>query len=266
VTPIPGLDEELLRGIVRGGPTPLFATVSGAHLYGFPSPDSDVDLRGAFVAPLKQVVGICKWAETLTVSRLQGGIELDWVAHDVAKFALLMTRRNGYVLEQLYSPLVVYGGSWHDELKSLGAGGVVRQLFFHYRGFLQTQRKALTTGKATVKALLYAYRVVLTGVHVLRSGRILADLPTLATETQVAGVSPDAIAELIERKVQGSEKGALSKAEHQTLPATLDTLEAALAEAYEGTDLPVAFEGLDALNDFVVRARLELGVDGDDSL
>jgi integrase len=26
----------------------LFATVSGAHLYGFPSPDSDYDLRGDF--------------------------------------------------------------------------------------------------------------------------------------------------------------------------------------------------------------------------
>ncbi|MCX7425345.1 MAG: nucleotidyltransferase domain-containing protein [Planctomycetia bacterium] len=26
---------------------PLFVTVSGAHLYGFPSPDSDVDLRGS---------------------------------------------------------------------------------------------------------------------------------------------------------------------------------------------------------------------------
>ncbi|MGH3861389.1 DNA polymerase beta superfamily protein [Actinokineospora sp.] len=25
---------------------PVFATVSGAHLYGFPSADSDIDLRG----------------------------------------------------------------------------------------------------------------------------------------------------------------------------------------------------------------------------
>ena len=32
-------------------PHPLaFATVSGAHLYGFPSADSDVDLRGASYA------------------------------------------------------------------------------------------------------------------------------------------------------------------------------------------------------------------------
>jgi uncharacterized protein len=29
----------------------LFATISGAHLYGFPSPDSDYDLRGVHILP-----------------------------------------------------------------------------------------------------------------------------------------------------------------------------------------------------------------------
>lgn len=34
--------------IVAAQPCPLvFATISGAHLYGFPSPDSDFDSRGA---------------------------------------------------------------------------------------------------------------------------------------------------------------------------------------------------------------------------
>src|SRR5262245_23674516 len=36
-----------LHRIVAAQPYPLlFATISGAHLYGFPSPDSDFDLRG----------------------------------------------------------------------------------------------------------------------------------------------------------------------------------------------------------------------------
>jgi len=34
----------------------LFATISGAHLYGFPSPDSDVDLRGTHLLLLRSVV------------------------------------------------------------------------------------------------------------------------------------------------------------------------------------------------------------------
>ena len=38
----------------------LFVTVSGAHLYGFPSPDSDIDLRGSHRLPLNQIVGLYK--------------------------------------------------------------------------------------------------------------------------------------------------------------------------------------------------------------
>ncbi len=90
------LNFDHLRTIATSGPTPLFAAVSGAHLYGFPSPDSDVDLRGAFVLPVREVLRLREPVETLTVTRTVGGVEVDWVAHDVRKFAQLMTRRNGY--------------------------------------------------------------------------------------------------------------------------------------------------------------------------
>ena len=51
-------DPRLLKQ-VEDHPYPLlFATISGAHLYGFPSPDSDFDLRGVHVLPLKDVVGL----------------------------------------------------------------------------------------------------------------------------------------------------------------------------------------------------------------
>ena len=36
----------------------LFATISGALLYGFPSPESDSDFRGAHVLPLGKVVSL----------------------------------------------------------------------------------------------------------------------------------------------------------------------------------------------------------------
>ena len=44
------LDREHLASVARKGPEPVFATISGAHLYGFASLDSDVDLRGALVS------------------------------------------------------------------------------------------------------------------------------------------------------------------------------------------------------------------------
>ena len=38
--------KALAFGDVASEARPLFVTVSGAHLYGFSSPDSDIDLRG----------------------------------------------------------------------------------------------------------------------------------------------------------------------------------------------------------------------------
>lgn len=61
-----GLDYSELRDIMGDQPYRLlFATVSGAHLYGFPSRDSDVDLRGVHVLPAAEVVGLRTGPETL---------------------------------------------------------------------------------------------------------------------------------------------------------------------------------------------------------
>ena len=55
-----------LGSIVTEQPYPLvFATVSGAHLYGFASVDSDVDLRGVHLLPAAEVVGLRTGPETL---------------------------------------------------------------------------------------------------------------------------------------------------------------------------------------------------------
>ena len=92
-----------LKRIAASQPFPLlFATVSGAHLYGFPSPDSDFDLRGAHVLPLDRVVGLEVQDETLQDSRVTDGLEMDIVSHDARKFFRLLLKKNGYVLEQLF--------------------------------------------------------------------------------------------------------------------------------------------------------------------
>lgn len=243
-----------LQSIVNKGPTALFATVSGAHLYGFESPDSDYDLRGAFVAPLDEVLRMGEPNETISVIEMHGPLELDWVAHDVLKFARMLTRRNGYVLEQLFSPHVVLGGSWLDELRKIGTGCIVSHLFHHYKGFAGNQCKLLSDGDQTVKRLLYCYRVLLTGIHVLRTGRIEAHLPSLLQDHDL-----DRIPALIERKRNGAEKGRLEAGEAESHMASLQRLSADLEAAFSDCTLPAEVSSYEALDDFVVRVRMELG-------
>src|SRR5256714_7112237 len=48
-----------------------------------------------------------------------GPLEMDIVSHDVKKFFRLLLKKNGYVLEQLYSPLIVHTTPEHAELKAI---------------------------------------------------------------------------------------------------------------------------------------------------
>ena len=179
------LDYAELRGIMGDQPYPLlFATVSGANLYGFPSRDSDVDLRGVHVLPAEEVVGLKTGPETLDRTWYQNEAEVDLVTHDLAKFVRLMLRRNGYVLEQVLSPLVVVSTPVHEELVALAPDCLTKWHAHHYRGFAKTQWELFgKTGE--LKPLLYTFRVLLTGIHLMRTGVVqaegeskLADRPT----------------------------------------------------------------------------------------
>src|SRR5205085_1420254 len=112
--------DPLLTRQIDAHPYPLlFVTISGAHLYGFPSPDSDYDLRGVHLLPLADVVGLRPSQETVQKSGIYDGLEIDLVTHDAKKFFSLMLKKNGYVMEQLLSPLVVHSTPEHEALKAI---------------------------------------------------------------------------------------------------------------------------------------------------
>src|SRR4051795_930018 len=134
--------DERLRAVAARQPYPLlFVTVSGAHLYGFPWPDSDFDLRGVHLLPLEKVIGLDVADETVESSGVREGLEIDLVTHDAKKFFGLMLKKNGYVLEQLLSPLVVHSTPEHEELRNLAADCITKHHAHHYLGFAATQWK-----------------------------------------------------------------------------------------------------------------------------
>jgi hypothetical protein len=230
----------------------VFATVSGAHLYGFPSPDSDFDLRGCHVLPVREVVGFDAGRETVEVSAEEGGFELDLVTHDARKFFGLLLKKNGYVLEQLYSPLVVHTTPEHDELKAVARGCVTRHHAHHYLGFAETQWRLFEKeSPRRVKPLLYAYRVLLTGVHLMRTGEVEANLIRLNESARLPAVD-----DLIARKLAGPEASVLGEDDMDFHRREYERLQAELDEAHLASALPEGPTARRALNDLLVRIRL----------
>ncbi|MCG3131456.1 MAG: hypothetical protein FLDDKLPJ_02248 [Phycisphaerae bacterium] len=252
--PEPTEPSATLRRVADAHPHALvFATVSGAHLYGFPSPDSDFDLRGAHVLPLEKVLGLTARDETIDRSADVDGLEIDLVTHDVHKFFRLMLKRNGYVLEQLLSPLVVLTTPWHEELMALARGCITRNHAHHYLGFARTQW-GLFEKSRTVKALLYVYRVLLTGIHLMRTGEVEANLPALNASARLPAVD-----ELIAQKTTGREHGILESADLAFHEAEYARLTAELQQAGTDSALPDAPRGRAALDDLLIRIRRSTG-------
>ncbi len=157
--------------------------MSGAHLYGFASEDSDFDIRACHVLPLPEILGLSKGPATLDRTEVHDGVEIDLVSHDAEKFFGMILGKNGYVLEQVFSPLVLRGGEHHERLKAIATNCITKHHAHHYLGFARGQRALFEKHTPPrIKPLLYTYRVLLTGIHLLRSGVVEANLPRLDLE------------------------------------------------------------------------------------
>ena len=227
----------------------LFVTISGAHIYGFASPDSDVDLRGAHRLPLESIVGLSPANQTVDFSGMHKGLEVDLVSHDVGKYFGLLVKNNGYILEQVFSPIVVSGQEFLDELRPLAKNCITKNHFYHYRGFFGSQKKLIAKQEpVTAKAVLYAYRVLCTGIHLMRTGEVVTDLNRLASEMNLGFVG-----ELIAAKVTEKVAFGFDLKEHLS---KLDQLERKLESAFESSSLRENPDR-DPVNELLVRLRIQ---------
>ena len=145
----------------------------------------DWDLRGMHVLPLREVVGLDLRDDTIQSvtagQRSRRGLGKPRRPH---KFLGMLLKKNGYVLEQLFSPLVLHTTPAHAELREIARACLTRSHYHHYAGFARTSWELfLKESPHRVKPLLYTYRVLLTGIHLLRTGEVEANL--LAPERRV---------------------------------------------------------------------------------
>lgn len=247
------IDLSITKPYIDAHPAPLlFATVSGAHLYGFESADSDYDLRGCHVTPVRQLVGLAPPDETHEVMDKAAPIEVDLVTHDVRKYFTLLLKNNGYVLEQVYSPIVAYAAPEFEELKHIARGCATRNHHYHFLRFGSNQwNMVVKGGKPTVKGLLYTYRVLLAGIHLMRTGLIESNLRTLNQGFRLTYID-----DLIARKVGGDEKQLLAGQDLAFHEGEYQRLARVLEESRKTSPLPEHPTCRQELDDLLVRIRM----------
>jgi hypothetical protein len=228
----------------------LVIYLSGSHAYGFPSPDSDVDLKAIHIEPTRRLLGLRTPA--LHADRLEviAGVEIDYTSNEIAPALAGVLAGNGNYIERVLGALVVSADPALDALRPLVAASLSRRVFRHYAGFATSQRKAVDAAETpAAKKVLYVLRTALTGAHLLRTGELIADVRELADDYGFADAR-----QLIEVKRSG-ERVTLSGADATRWRGALDRAIAALEAAVDASPLPAEPPDPAPLEDWLLALR-----------
>lgn len=238
--------KELKAFAKKAVPNPLLLVLSGSHAYGFPSADSDIDLRGAFIAKTKTLMALRKPADTME-KRERNKAEIELVVHELEKFLGLLLSPSGYIMEQIHSPYPIIETKHSKQLKQLSRSVVCKALHNHYSGFaMNVYKKARAVGWADVKEDLYLLRILMTGITLLETGKTVVNLPELNKKFKL-GIVP----ELIELKAQSETARGVMNMDKESAE-----LFSRLDAAYKASNLPDHVQNIDKFNDFLVKIRI----------
>lgn len=247
-------DLDVARRFLAAHPPPgalLLCGLTGSHIYGFPSPDSDLDLKGIHLAPTESLLGLRPAPESHDTIVVFEGVECDVTTQEARKALDLLLRGNGNMLERILSPIQVVDTPHVTELQALAHGVISRRFVRHYQGFFHGRcREHRKAPQPTAKNLLYAYRVALTGIHLLETG---------ALETDVTALGPEygfpRTVELAEFKQAAHEKAAVPADLDEAARADWPALQARLQAARDRSPLPEEPPGEAACHAWLVRTR-----------
>lgn len=254
LAPNPAPDLALARRFVAAHPNPgevLMVGVTGSHIYGFSSPDSDIDLKGIHQVPTRAMLGFGKPRETFDRLEFFEGVECDLTTHELKKALELMLNGNGNMLERIESPIQLYETEALAELRALSRGARSARYIRHYSGFFKGMcREHGKSSAPKAKTLLYAYRVALTGVHLLLTGELQPDLRALAP----AYGFPEAM-DLIAYKAEHAEKAIVPPEMDAAHRENWPKLDAMLFDAKARTALPPEAPNRDECEAWLIERR-----------
>jgi hypothetical protein len=229
----PDLDHA--RRFLASHPPPgrvVLCAVVGAHQRGVVPPTAGLELGGAHLVPTRALLGIDPRPVRHTAAGSVDGAATALVSDELAPVLGALIAGDGRMLERVLSPWQVVTTALLDPLQNLARGAISRRFAPHYTARLEDCRDAHGS-RPTAASMLDAYQVALTGIHLLRSGRMEANVGVLASYYGYPGATE--LADLV-RSGLGEQALAGSLATHHA--ARLPILAEALAAAASTSTLP----------------------------
>lgn len=204
------IEAELARIETERGVTILFAVESGSRAWGFPSPDSDYDVRFVYAHPTEWYLRIFPGKGFI---ELPIDDELDINGWDLRKALGLLIKPNPVLLEWLSSPIRYrWNNAVCDALISFSRKASHRTAcLHHYMSLGRSQWRRHIGGKDQINLKKYFY--ALRPAMAIRWVRMYPDTPPpMNLQEMVSGIELDAkvidwIGQLIELKSRTRETG-----------------------------------------------------------
>ena len=226
--------------------TILYASESGSRAWGFPSIDSDYDVRFIYIRPREWYLSIERGKDTLSI---QTDKVLDLAGWDIQKALHQIGKSNPVPCEWLQSPIVYTANDTiRDDLWDLCESYFSpRKYLHHYLGITRNAMKDVDAdSEVKIKKAFYALRPLLAAMWVMERRSI----PPMEFRKLLAGTSSteieERVVELLDLKKRSDES--------QTIKIDADLHR--LITGYYGTCLEYAdtlqdeFKGPDRLNEY----------------
>ena len=149
----------------------ILRCVIGSRAYGLEHDESDTDRRGVYLPPAEAHWSLWGVPEQLDNPDTQ---EQYW---ELGKFLRLALKANPNVLECLYTPLIEHATEPARELLEMRDAFLSKLVHQTYNGYVMSQFKKLqgdlrNKGAVKWKHVMHLIRLLLSGVIVLREGRV----------------------------------------------------------------------------------------------
>lgn len=226
----------------------IFLTVSGSHLYGFTSKDSDIDYRGSFVFNTNRILGLKTPRDVIEITH-----EEDIVLFELKKEIGLALSGNCNVIEHLNSKPILSTAEF-IKLKQLVNNSFGKNgLYNSYKGMATfNYKKFILQGRNTVKKYLYVFRGLMAGIYVLQTGLIEPNIAILNRYFKFPEIK-----ELIRIKKSGENIPVPNTIDTGQLEKRINYLFEKIDEAYLKSRIPErpSLEEKEKLNEFLKNIR-----------